>query len=353
MPKRIAVHLKKISPLRYWKELLGILIILLAFVFFRDQKKEIEQIMPLLQSANVYWLIAGVLLTLFFILMEAYMYVASFRAMSLRISLKVALELFLKRNFLSVFLPAGGISSLAYNTTQLRRMNLNKTQIHQTSILYGYLALFSVFLLAIPIMLYSLWKSGQVGNLLIPFLILALILAVSFYIVYCFRYKTKVYQLLEKKFPITVIQISNLFTSEVDKGYLLLSLFFSVLVEFCGIFHILIAMKALGLPLSLEAAILGYIISTLLMIVSPFLRGLGAVELSMFLIFKKFGYSHEAGIGITLLYRVFEFWLPLVFGFISFNLFPTPTIVPPVPTPATNASISPSISSRISTAVVS
>src|SRR5690606_38106678 len=103
MPKRIAVHLKKMSSLRYWKELLGILIILLAFVFFRDQKKEIEQIMPLLQSANVYWLIAGVLLTLFFILMEAYMYVASFRAMSLRINLKVALELFLKRNFLSVF----------------------------------------------------------------------------------------------------------------------------------------------------------------------------------------------------------------------------------------------------------
>ncbi|MBV2225370.1 MAG: DUF2156 domain-containing protein [Sphingobacterium mizutaii] len=320
MPKRIVVNLKNISPLRYWKELLGILIILLAFVFFRDQRKEIEQIMPLLQNCNIYWVIAGVLLTLFFILMEGYMYVASFRAMSLKISIKVALELFLKRNLLSVLLPAGGISSLAYNTTQLRRMNLNKTQIHQTSILYGYLALFSVFLLAIPILLYSLWKSDQVGNLLVPFLILALILAVSFYVFYCIRYRTRLYQLLERRFPNTVIQISNLFSSEVDKRYLLLSLFFSVLVEFCGIFHILIAMKALGLPLSFEAAILGYIISTLLMIVSPFLRGLGAVELSMFLIFKKFGYSQEAGLGITLLYRVFEFWLPLLFGFISFSM---------------------------------
>lgn len=226
MPKRIVVNLRNISPLRYWKELLGILIILLAFVFFRDQRKEIEQIMPLLQNCNIYWVIAGVLLTLFFILMEGYMYVASFRAMSLKISIKVALELFLKRNLLSVFLPAGGISSLAYNTTQLRRMNLNKTQIHQTSILYGYLALFSVFLLAIPILLYSLWKSDQVGNLLVPFLILALILAVSFYIFYCIRYKTRLYQLLESRFPNTVTQISNLFSSEVDKSHLFLSLFF-------------------------------------------------------------------------------------------------------------------------------
>lgn len=145
MAKKVALYLKKLKPLRYWKELLGILIILFAFIFFRDQRKEIEQIMPLIQSCNPYWFIGGLLLTFFFIFMEGYMYVASFKAVGINISLKVALELFLKRNFLSVFLPAGGISSLAYTTTQLRRMNLNKTLIHQTSIVYGYIALFSVF----------------------------------------------------------------------------------------------------------------------------------------------------------------------------------------------------------------
>ncbi|WP_392469412.1 phosphatidylglycerol lysyltransferase domain-containing protein [Sphingobacterium cellulitidis] len=320
MAKKVALYLKKLKPLRYWKELLGILIILFAFIFFRDQRKEIEQIMPLIQSCNPYWFIGGLLLTFFFIFMEGYMYVASFKAVGINISLKVALELFLKRNFLSVFLPAGGISSLAYTTTQLRRMNLNKTLIHQTSIVYGYIALFSVFLLAVPALLYSFFQSKQYGNLLIPLLTLGLILAISFYIIYSFRYKTSIYYFIEKKFPKTIFQISNLFSSAVNKRYLALSLLFSVLVEFCGIIHILIAMMALGLPLSFEAAILGYIISTLLMIVSPFLRGLGAVELSMFLIFKKFGYTHEQGIGITILYRFFEFWLPLIFGFISFSM---------------------------------
>jgi len=316
----LTTYLRRLTPLRYWKESLGILIILLAFVFFRDQRKEIQQIMPLLNNSKISWLIVGTLLTLFFVLIQSYMYVASFRAMSLKISLKVALELFLKRNFLSVFLPAGGISSLAYSTSQLRKMNLNKTQIHQASILYGYVALFSVFILAIPILIYSSWKSKEFGDLLGPLLILGLILGLSFYIIYAFRYRTRLYYWFESKFPQIIGQLSNLFSSEVNKKYLLLALFYSTIVEFCGVFHILIAMYALGLPLSFEASILGYIISTLLMIVSPFLRGLGAVELSMFLIFKKFGYTHEEGIGITLLYRVFEFWLPLFLGLIAFTL---------------------------------
>ncbi|MFD1165321.1 flippase-like domain-containing protein [Sphingobacterium daejeonense] len=320
MLKVLIRNLRRFKPLRYWKESLGILIILLVFVFFRDQRKEIEQIIPLMEQCNIPWLFIGVLLTVAFVFIQAYMYIASFRAMNLRISFRIALDLFLKRNFLSVFLPAGGISSLAYSTSQLRRMNLNKTQIHQASILYGYVAMFSVFLIAVPILIYTSWKSDQFDNLLGPLLILGLLLGLSFYIIYCFRYKTRLYYWFEKRFPKAIGQFSNLFSSQVNKRHLLLALFYSTVVEFCGDFHILIAMYALGLPMSFEAALVGYIISTLLMIVSPFLRGLGAVELSMFLIFKKFGYSHEAGLGITLLYRVFEFWLPLVFGLIAFSL---------------------------------
>ena len=39
-------------------------------------------------------------------------------------------------------------------------------------------------------------------------------------------------------------------------------------------------------------------------------------------------------------------------GFLSFNTSPIPVIVPPVPTPATNMSTSPSVSLHISSAVV-
>lgn len=54
------------------------------------------------------------------------------------------------------------------------------------------------------------------------------------------------------------------------------------------------------------------------MSVSPFLRGLGAVEFSLLLIFQQYGYSNGQSLSITILYRIFEFWLPLVLGVVAF-----------------------------------
>ncbi len=92
----------------------------------------------------------------------------------------------------------------------------------------------------------------------------------------------------------------------------------SLVIEFTGIFHVYVAMKALHIHPSLYAATLGYIISVIFMMVSPFLRGLGAIEVSMSLILVRFGFSNVESISITFLYRFFEFWLPLVSGVISF-----------------------------------
>src|SRR6266513_4065946 len=61
-----------------------------------------------------------------------------------------------------------------------------------------------------------------------------------------------------------------------------------------------------------------YIVSVLLMIVSPFLKGVGSVELSMVYVLFFYGYSPINSLAITILYRLFEFWLPLIAGFLSY-----------------------------------
>jgi phosphatidylglycerol lysyltransferase len=112
--------------------------------------------------------------------------------------------------------------------------------------------------------------------------------------------------------------IEDIRSNKVLKGKFLLTILFSVIIEFTGIFHVFIAMKALHINPSLYAATLGYIISVIFMMVSPFLRGLGAIEVSMSLILVRFGYSNVEAISITFLYRFFEFWLPLASGVVSF-----------------------------------
>jgi len=89
-------------------------------------------------------------------------------------------------------------------------------------------------------------------------------------------------------------------------------------IELVGISHLYIAMKAIGINASLIAAVMGYIVSVIFLIVSPFLRGLVPIEVSMTYLLTRFGISNVDAVAVTLMYRLFEFWTPLFAGILSF-----------------------------------
>src|SRR5665647_1498840 len=63
---------------------------------------------------------------------------------------------------------------------------------------------------------------------------------------------------------------------------------------------------------------IGYVTMVMLLMASPFLRGLGAIEISIVYILGQYGYPLVIAASMTLLYRFFEFWIPLVAGMLSF-----------------------------------
>ena len=308
----------KFSPKSYWKEILAVFIILLAFVFFRSERHEMRQIIPQLKQANYIWLSVGVLVTFLYILLQALMYVESFKAVGLKIKLSEAITLFLKRNFLSVFLPAGGVTSLAYLPTELKRKNYDTGKMHQSGVIYGFVGLLTVFLVGIPVLAYSAFNHQNLGNAWLALIILGVILLLSFLLFKDIKHQGLIYKFLDRKFPSSIAYLDTIFSTELQKKNFYRVVIYSVLMEFVGIFHVFIAMAALGASPSFSAAAIGYTVSVLLMIISPFLRGLGAVEFTMLYIFNSFGFSNTTSLGITLLYRIFEFWLPLVFGIFAF-----------------------------------
>ncbi|MGN6249577.1 MAG: phosphatidylglycerol lysyltransferase domain-containing protein [Ginsengibacter sp.] len=307
------------SPRFYWREILAVLMILLAFVFFAGERKELQQIIPNIEQANPRWLFAGLGVTLLYVLFQSGMYVTGFSAIGLSLKWIDAIELFLKRNFLSIFLPAGGVSALAFTPIQLRKRGYNKPQVHQASGLYAFAGLFTVFLVGFPvIILFALSKKHATQNAWIALVVLMLLIAAIFRIAKSLKEKGKLYSFIVKKFPRSATVIDELFAANVNSWKYTGTIAYSTGVEFTGMFHIYIAMLALGLPASFTIAAIGYIVSVLLMITSPFLRGLGAVELSLVYILQMYGYSTVDALSITILYRVFEFWLPMFFGILSF-----------------------------------
>ncbi|MEP7257455.1 MAG: phosphatidylglycerol lysyltransferase domain-containing protein [Flavitalea sp.] len=310
--------LKSFSPKAYWREIIAIVMLLPAIVFFSSERKELKAIIPHLQQSSSTWLLAGFLLTLVYFFLQSGIYKKSFSAIGLKLPWMMALVLFLKRNIIGIFLPAGGVSALAYSPSQIRKAGFNKTQVYQASGLFGFSGLLTVFIVGLPVIACTFFRNNHFKNAWSGLAALALILVFLFMIVRLIRQKGKLYRWMIKKIPSAAQVLDELFSARVNTKRFTEAVLFSVGVEFSGIFHVYIAMLALGAPASFAASAAVYIIATLMMVISPFLRGLGAVELSMVYVLEQFGYNGAQALSITILFRVFEFWMPLVSGLIAF-----------------------------------
>lgn len=302
----------------HWKELLGLVFLMVAFYFFRQQKKELVSLTSSLTHTNIYWLLTGIALTAVYILLQAAMYVYSFLSVGGKISWSNAIELFLKRNVISVFLPAGGITALAYLPANIKKSQVQKHTVHQASVIYGFIGIFSVFIVAVPVLFYlSVTKSTVPGTTAGLFTIIAMLTAMVL-LARSIQSKGKLYLWVIKGRPKLENFLTEVFSFNLTPKQFINAAIASVLIEVVGIIHLYIAMLAAGVMPSFEAAVTGYIVATIFLIISPFLRGMGAIELSLTIILERYGFTTVQALEITLLFRFFEFWLPLVAGVLSY-----------------------------------
>lgn len=309
---------KQFKPAIYWREIIAFIGLFLAFIFFRSERRELQSIVPHLEKADRFWMMTGFIVTGIFFWFQGAMYRKSFAAVRLNLPLLQGMILFLKRNFLSVFLPAGGVSSLAYTPSNIRKNGFNRMQMHQASGIYAFAGLLTVFLAGLPVIIYMASTKGGLHHTGKGLISLLLVLVLLWVTAISLRPGKYLYRQISKHLPSAAPMLEGLFTAKIDNRAFGSTVVYSLGIELCGMVHVYIAMLALGLPASVGVAAAAYIISVLLMLVSPLLRGLGAVEVSLVYIMELYGYSAGQALAITILYRVFEFWLPLVCGFLAF-----------------------------------
>ena len=298
--------------------ILTLLFVGIGIWFLKHEKTELSSVKDSLLNAHWYWVMAGLGMTVVYILLQGFMYIMSFASVGARITPGMAVVLFLKRNFISVFLPAGGISSLAFFTDNIKKKGISETKIHFASAIYGFTGILSVLIVGIPAFVYAIIEKS-IGNSEY-FAITALIL-LTFILVLIYRSvfsKGILYKWIIRLVPAAEITINELLDKSIDRKKFLLTVFFSVLIEIAGITHVYIAISALGFTPSIFTAILAYIVSVIFLVISPFLRGLGAIEVSMSIVLVKLGFANDQAIAITLLYRFFEFWMPFFSGILAF-----------------------------------
>ena len=314
---------RSIPFLRENGKLIGQFILTLFFValgiwFLKHERAELFEVKTVLGSSRLFLIILGICITILYLLLQGLMYVTSFASVHSKVSLFSATILFLKRNFISVFLPAGGVSSLAFFTGEIEKKGITKTQIHFASSVYGFIGILSVVIVAVPAFTYSLFVGSIGSSEWYALFAVILLIASAFFAYRLIISKGIIYRWIIKISPSMEIFLEDFRNKKIDRKQLFLTILISVIIDIVGIFHLYVAMMALRLSPSLFAALMAYLIAVIFLIISPFLRGLGAIEVSMSYVLVQFGYTNVEAIAITFLYRFFEFWLPLLAGILSF-----------------------------------
>jgi phosphatidylglycerol lysyltransferase len=62
----------------FWQSVLGFMFLVLIVYFIRNESVELGKIRPILSGANIYYIIAGILISFLYIFFQAYLYVWSF-----------------------------------------------------------------------------------------------------------------------------------------------------------------------------------------------------------------------------------------------------------------------------------
>ncbi len=297
---------------------LGVMSILLGVYFYRHERHELHGILRTMGEARSGWVLAGLGLTVVHVFLQAAMYVHSFRAVGGRVGWGEAVRLFVRRNLASVFLPAGGFTSLGLFTRALEERGERRTVIHFASTIYAIAGLVTVVVVAVPVLGYLFLRHGLSSDVGLAFIGLVVLVLLLLWLVRSLLRQGWAARSASKLDHSLGAVLEEMGQGHVKRGEVLKTLLASLVIELVGMAHLYVAMRAMGLGSHWELAAVGYVVAVLLLIASPFLRGLGAIEVSMSVVLVQYGLQEAQAFGAVLLFRFFEFWLPLGWGVFSF-----------------------------------
>lgn len=295
------------------------LFILLGIYFIKHEKAELIQVKTVLLQADKGLVFLGISLVLFFAIIQGLMYKYSFKAIQKNISIFTGTQVYLKRNLLSVFIPAGLVTNIFFfNKGIEEKYGIDKTYSYYASTIFSICSIASTILIAIPALFVLFLKGGINKGISIGIVSIFVIIGLLVYLFLSIKNRGAVFHFLEKRAPefanlLDVLRAYPIRWVEVVKVLLL-----SCVIEIIGVAHLYIAMLALNLTPSIMVALIGYTLVLIILMSSPLLRGIGIIEVSLTYALTFFGFSTVNALSVAFLFRFFEFWSVLFLGIIAF-----------------------------------
>lgn len=300
--------------------------------FFMSEGVRLGEVGQVLDDSDRRWLYFGALLSLLYVLLHGLMYRDAFRAIGRNVRLGTMTQLYIRRNFISVFLPAGFLASQAFFTEDIaRREGVRTREVAAASGIFAASGLLSMVILVVPALGWLLTQrilpeGATLAFLLVNFLVFSLI-----WVVFSIIRKGRAYRFLERNAPSWVAWLDREDWPAFQSKYLMRVVLWSCVVELAGVAHVWVAARALGIDLSLSMAFAGYLAVIFVLMTSPFLRGIGAVEALLSFVLIRYGVPALGAASTAILFRFFEFWGVLLLAVPVFLLRPKSLLIRVVP----------------------
>ncbi len=297
----------------------AVLFILLGIYFIKHEKAELLQVKIVLLQADKWFVLLGISLVLFFAVVQGWMYKYSFKAVQKNISLISGILIYLKRNFISVFIPAGMITNIFFfNKGIEEKYGIDKSYSYYASTIFSISSIASSLLIAFPVLFLLFLKGGFTEDISIGIVMLLSFLGILIYLFISIKNRGVVFRFIEKIAPKFIAALNVLRTYPIRRAEVLKVFLFSCVIEIIGVAHLYIAMLALNLSPSIMVALIGYTLVLTILMSAPLLRGIGIIEVSLTYALSFFGFSTINAISVAFLFRFFEFWSVLFLGIMAF-----------------------------------
>jgi uncharacterized protein (TIRG00374 family) len=326
---------------RYYTILL-VVFILFAAIFVVARMAEIEQMGRLLASISLNYLVLALLAEALWLLIAAMIYRMNFRIIGIKESFRHLFLLSTSANFANVVTPSWGMAGLAVFWADAQHRGYPKgsaTVVCTLYVIFEYLSL----LLVIGLGFFALLKRSLLGWPIISsaLALFGFVIFMMYMLFLGLRYPDKfraffvgasrlinriVRAVIRREFlPLsstesftdTAIESINLLRAQWRK--LIFPFGLAIVNKLVLITILMLMFVAFKEPFTPGILIAGFSLCYLFFYVSPTPAGIGIVEGVMTLALRSLGIPLASATLITLSFRGFTFWLPLLVGFISFR----------------------------------
>lgn len=327
--------------LRVMRKLFIGFMLLLGMLFILNHFTQFDDILVVLQRSD--WRFIGLALLCIFgwLLCTAATYQAVFAALGVKRPLAPLVPLAAAANFVNVVAPSMGMSGMAVLISDARRRRLPSAHATVAGALF-ILFEYAGFALYLVLGLIVLFRRDDItgpelaasGVLLVMTVVLLVILylgmrapaALGRLLRWIARTANRLSWSFVKRKTISEERAEQ-FAHDMATGLrsarqprkLFKPLFYALLSKGLLLCVLTAVFLAFQVPLSVGTLIAGFAIAYLFLIVSPTPAGVGVVEGVLTLSLSSMFVPLEQAAVITLSYRVLTFWLPLFFGFLSFQ----------------------------------